>query len=181
MMDKCIVKGCQNHKHQGQFVGDLCAPCHRMLCEGQCLPSTAWFAERARHLVGAAMADYLATWKALPEIEGYVKPGFDVWLARQMQNLDAAAATLESLEWSPMTSAPRDGTPVDLWTVRDLCVSNVRFIRAEQTIDPHREDDGWRKDEEMLGIYAPEQFTHWRHAVKPAPIRGPAGQLQAVR
>jgi hypothetical protein len=142
------------------------------------MPSTAWFAQRVQHLVGAAMADYLMTWKALPEVEGYVKPGFDVWLARQMRDFDAVAATLLSLDWNPMESAPRDGTPVDLWTVRDICVSNVRYIPAAQVIDP-RQDDGWRRDKEMLEVYAPEQFTHWRHAVKPAPIRGPNGQPHA--
>jgi len=35
MTDKCIVYGCQNHKHQGSFEGDLCAPCHRMLTTGE--------------------------------------------------------------------------------------------------------------------------------------------------
>ena len=32
---KCIVKGCENHKHQGTFVGDLCFPCHEMLITGK--------------------------------------------------------------------------------------------------------------------------------------------------
>jgi hypothetical protein len=177
-MSKCIVKGCENHKHQGLFVGDLCTPCHSMLSEGKCIPSNAWFAARASHLVGAVMADYLMTWKALPEVEGYVKPSFDTWLVRQLAGQDSIAATLSHLEWSPMASAPRDGTPVDLWTVRDRCISDVRFILAEQTVDP-MQDDGWRRDENTLAVYAPEQFTHWRYAVKPAPIRGPAGQLQA--
>ncbi len=34
MTDKCIVHGCQNHKHQGSFEGGLCAPCYRMLTTG---------------------------------------------------------------------------------------------------------------------------------------------------
>ena len=24
----CIVRDCVNHRHQGRFIGDLCAPCH---------------------------------------------------------------------------------------------------------------------------------------------------------
>lgn len=34
MSDKCLVKGCPNHKGEGRFIGDLCAPCHRMLQTG---------------------------------------------------------------------------------------------------------------------------------------------------
>lgn len=25
---KCVIKGCENHKDQGLFVGDLCNPCY---------------------------------------------------------------------------------------------------------------------------------------------------------
>ena len=25
---KCIVKDCENHGHQGRFIGQLCAPCY---------------------------------------------------------------------------------------------------------------------------------------------------------
>lgn len=32
---KCITKGCENHKHQGKFVNDLCAPCWKYITEGQ--------------------------------------------------------------------------------------------------------------------------------------------------
>jgi hypothetical protein len=28
---KCIVKNCINQTHEGQFVGDLCAPCHKFV------------------------------------------------------------------------------------------------------------------------------------------------------
>ena len=33
--DKCIVKDCENHKHQGLFVSDLCYPCHQFITEGK--------------------------------------------------------------------------------------------------------------------------------------------------
>lgn len=35
MPEKCIVARCPNHKHEGTFVGDLCAPCHTMLVNGE--------------------------------------------------------------------------------------------------------------------------------------------------
>lgn len=35
MTTKCIVKGCDNHTHQGYFIGDLCVPCYHMLSKGE--------------------------------------------------------------------------------------------------------------------------------------------------
>lgn len=35
MTTKCIVAGCQNHKDEGRFVGDLCAPCYNMITTGE--------------------------------------------------------------------------------------------------------------------------------------------------
>jgi hypothetical protein len=35
MEDKCIVFGCRNHKHEGQFEGDICKPCYIMITTGQ--------------------------------------------------------------------------------------------------------------------------------------------------
>jgi len=32
---KCIVLGCENHEHEGRFVGALCAPCHHILTTGE--------------------------------------------------------------------------------------------------------------------------------------------------
>ncbi len=34
MSDKCIVFGCVNRKGQGDFIGDICAPCFYMLTQG---------------------------------------------------------------------------------------------------------------------------------------------------
>ena len=30
---ECIAKGCENHDHEGDFIGDLCAPCYEHLKE----------------------------------------------------------------------------------------------------------------------------------------------------
>jgi hypothetical protein len=32
---KCIVKNCENHSHQGKFIGELCSPCRRYITEGE--------------------------------------------------------------------------------------------------------------------------------------------------
>jgi len=34
MNEKCIVFGCTNYKHQGIFIGDICAPCYKIITEG---------------------------------------------------------------------------------------------------------------------------------------------------
>lgn len=31
---KCIVKDCVNQAHEGQFIGDLCNPCHEFVTTG---------------------------------------------------------------------------------------------------------------------------------------------------
>ena len=39
---KCIVKDCENHKHEGGFVGDLCKPCHQFITTGEGIYSQAY-------------------------------------------------------------------------------------------------------------------------------------------
>jgi len=36
---KCIVYGCVNHNNEGQFIGELCAPCYAMITSGIITPS----------------------------------------------------------------------------------------------------------------------------------------------
>jgi len=36
----CIVKGCKNQKHQGNFEGDICSACHSILTTGKPNPTT---------------------------------------------------------------------------------------------------------------------------------------------
>jgi len=35
MRDECIVYGCTNKKHQGMFMGDICAPCWGIITTGK--------------------------------------------------------------------------------------------------------------------------------------------------
>jgi hypothetical protein len=39
---KCIVKDCENHKHQGGFTGDLCNPCYEFIATGKGVYSQAY-------------------------------------------------------------------------------------------------------------------------------------------
>jgi len=29
--NECIIKGCTNCKHEGRFIGDICAPCYNKI------------------------------------------------------------------------------------------------------------------------------------------------------
>ena len=35
MKEKCIVKGCHNSPDDGRFVGDICAPCYKIITKGK--------------------------------------------------------------------------------------------------------------------------------------------------
>ena len=41
-MMKCIVMNCENHSHEGRFVGQLCGPCYTFLSEGRGKYSQLW-------------------------------------------------------------------------------------------------------------------------------------------
>lgn len=38
---RCIVRNCQNHTDEGQFVGAMCGPCYRFIAEGVDLACTS--------------------------------------------------------------------------------------------------------------------------------------------
>ena len=42
---KCVVHDCTNHKDEGVFVGDFCAPCWRMITTGRIGPSDNFIAK----------------------------------------------------------------------------------------------------------------------------------------
>lgn len=42
MTCKCIVKDCQNHTHEGRFVGELCMPCWDYITNGNGVHSQAY-------------------------------------------------------------------------------------------------------------------------------------------
>lgn len=65
---KCIVKGCENHTHEGMFVGNLCKPCHTMLTTGQVNPSNAWFVRAIEGAKEEVLKDVTITSKTNGEV-----------------------------------------------------------------------------------------------------------------
>ena len=60
---RCIVNGCINHRHQGRFIGDMCAPCHKYITTGKVGPTTS-FLSRIDVLRTIAVSD----WKTAGEL-----------------------------------------------------------------------------------------------------------------
>ena len=51
---RCAVKDCENHSHQGKFVGLLCSPCHSFIAGDGGLYSQAY--RNSRSMIDAAIA-----------------------------------------------------------------------------------------------------------------------------
>lgn len=65
---KCSVKDCENHSHQGDFVGLLCAPCHNFISGGAGIYSQA--SRDMRSMIDAVVAkESEARMRAQVEIE----------------------------------------------------------------------------------------------------------------
>lgn len=50
---KCFVKGCENHDHEGRFMGYLCLPCHHFIAG----KSGGEYSQAARNLQEAIAAE----------------------------------------------------------------------------------------------------------------------------
>lgn len=53
---RCVVKNCVNHKHQGKFVNDLCAPCYEYIALGEGICSQAYRNDMQRFEEGKSFA-----------------------------------------------------------------------------------------------------------------------------
>lgn len=69
--DKCIVHGCTNKKEQGNFVGDICKPCYKMITEGDIEQPTNNFIGKLTNKNKEFMALIKDVIKHLESIEHY--------------------------------------------------------------------------------------------------------------
>ena len=54
---KCIVKDCENHKHEGSFNGDLCSPCYQFIAHGKGIYSQAYRNAKPAELTDEEIAE----------------------------------------------------------------------------------------------------------------------------
>lgn len=80
---KCSVKDCENHSHQGYFVGLLCEPCHDFIAGGSSIYSQAY--RNMRSMIDAAVAKDREACASLCEhvAETNEKDGAWLWEARK--------------------------------------------------------------------------------------------------
>lgn len=75
------------------------------------------------------------------------------------------------MNWEPFSTAPEDGTVVDLWTKHGRRMADMQWLRGERRDRAcerlgaleHLAADGWNKVGCTNGteVYNAEQFTHW--------------------
>lgn len=76
-------------------------------------------------------------------------------------HFDALAALLEAQQWRPITTAPKDGTPVIVYDGRCVGMGRWQLVSGTSTQHPngsveHTETYGW------FSCYAGLQATHWQ-------------------
>jgi hypothetical protein len=72
---RCIVHGCENHKHQGRFVGDLCAPCHESITTGH-IGLTTSFLGRLDKALDDLVVISVADWKTAGELRKMARDAY---------------------------------------------------------------------------------------------------------
>lgn len=71
---RCIVHGCDNHRHQGKFVGDMCARCHEHITTGSVGPTTS-FLGKLNGLMETLKTISVADFKTAGELRKMARDG----------------------------------------------------------------------------------------------------------
>lgn len=88
-------------------------------------------------------------------------------------------------DWQPIETAPKDGTPVDLWMKSGGRLTNVLWVSVVPAEILHNDCwmPGWKYSALEFQIMPEEQFSHWRHVTPPisgpVPASEPANQEKA--
>lgn len=72
---RCIVHGCRNHRHQGRFIGDLCAPCHSYITTGRVGPTTS-FLGKLDGMMDALKTISVSDWKTAGELRKMARDAY---------------------------------------------------------------------------------------------------------
>lgn len=84
LAEKCVVFGCRNHRGEGQFVGELCAPCYGHITTGKVGPTASFLGD----LTAAAKANASANDATKAAAQAY---------ASALAEEDAARAAAEAM------------------------------------------------------------------------------------
>jgi hypothetical protein len=72
---RCIVHGCVNHRHQGRFIGELCAPCHEYITTGRIGPTTSFLGSMDNALEALKVIS-VADWKTAGELRKMARDSY---------------------------------------------------------------------------------------------------------
>lgn len=73
---KCLVKGCNNRKNQGVFIGDLCKPCYNYLTTGN-VGKTESFLNKMSIMRESLRIISVADWKTSGELRKIARDSLD--------------------------------------------------------------------------------------------------------
>jgi hypothetical protein len=72
---RCIVHGCVNYRHQGRFVGNLCAPCHDYITTGR-VGLTTSFLGKLDALMDTLKTISVSDWKTAGELRKIARDAY---------------------------------------------------------------------------------------------------------
>jgi len=114
---KCAVQDCENHAHEGKFVGLLCAPCHTFIAGDGGLYSQAY--RNSRNMIDTAIAMEPVAWMN----PSWIDPNTRGWQSDSFESIPIEG-------WLPLYTQPPQRTWVGL-TVDELITLEQKHIRHE--------------------------------------------------
>lgn len=110
---RCVVMGCQNHRDEGEFVGNMCVPCHRFVVEGVDVACTSqayrnalhFIWTRARSRVATRLADLLCDFVQDPHLLGQKPTGDEI--LKRVELIKRAGSRETSSKTSPPVSTSK--------------------------------------------------------------------------
>ena len=101
---KCAVKDCENHEHEGKFVGLLCSPCHTFVAGDGGLYSQAYRNSREMIDVAVKMEREKPTHPNLEQVLNsagfYRKREWEGLTLEDIQDLNASKDWIAGAKWA---------------------------------------------------------------------------------
>jgi len=127
---RCIVNGCANQRHQGRFIGDLCAPCHTYITTGRVGPTTS-FLGKLDGLMDALKTISVSDWKTAGELRKMARDAYSSANKQTLEILDCP--NCDNVGWYMVPDS--EGRPTMEQCQWCYTVSNSRFNSLSKTIE----------------------------------------------